>query len=244
MVSTMFAAAVGQDPADPGQLSQRLTQLVAVAVQRVGGAVDESADRAGRHAVVRAQFRCQPHQLLFDFVPFDRHGGAFDRNHRTVAHRRAATRRRARVGRNAPRPGSGRRSPPWRRRERECRGRRAGSSWPGCRPAGSSRCVPTFTPAMRTSSPGIDRGRRGEVGGDRLGPEEGLLDDDGARRQRAATASTAASPSFSSRFGVIGGGPHCSPGPGIPLYGKGSSARGPALSGGWPALVPRRKPNA
>ena len=80
------AAAVGQDPADPGQLSQGLAELVTVAVQRVGGAVDESADRCRRHDTIGAQFRCQPGQLRGDLVPLDGNCGPVDVDHGPVAH--------------------------------------------------------------------------------------------------------------------------------------------------------------
>ena len=135
-------AAVGQDPPDTGQLSQRLTQLVSIAVQSVGGAVDESPDGARRHAFVRAQFRCQPHQLFFDLIPLDGDRRSVERDHRAVLHRRTGlvggreldVAGRDQVLGDDHRLGVGGNG--------DACGRRAASSWPGCRSVRSSRWCP------------------------------------------------------------------------------------------------------
>jgi hypothetical protein len=82
------AAALGQHPADPGQLRDGLPQLVAVSVERVGGAVDEPADRRGGYAPFGP--RSVASRITWFLSPLDRHRGAVDRNHRTAGHLRAA----------------------------------------------------------------------------------------------------------------------------------------------------------
>ena len=120
------------------------------------------------------------------------------------------------------------------------RDRRRGSSW-RCVPAGSIAAMRAdLHPDDADLVTGVDRGGAGEVGGDRLRREERLSDND----DRTAASKHDQGPQAAAstvRWRVIAR-PHCSPG--IPLYGKGSSARGPALSGGCPALMPRRNPNA
>ena len=78
MMSTMLPLPSARMRPDTGQLGQRLAQLVPVAVHGVGRAVDEPADRRGRHVAWRTQFGCQPRQLVLDLVPFDGHRGAVD----------------------------------------------------------------------------------------------------------------------------------------------------------------------
>ncbi len=88
MMSTMLPLPSARMRPDAGQLGQGLAQLVAVAVQRVGGAVDEPGHRGVRDLAGRPQIRCQPHQLGLDLVPLDGNRGAVQRDHRAVGHRR------------------------------------------------------------------------------------------------------------------------------------------------------------
>ena len=82
------AAAVGEDPAQPGQLPDRLAQFHPVAVECVGGAVDEPPHRRCRHLTGRSEVGGQPVELGFDLIPFHRDRGAVGVDHRAVPHPR------------------------------------------------------------------------------------------------------------------------------------------------------------
>ncbi len=87
------AAAFGKNPCDTGQFGQRRPKLVAVAVQRVGRAVDEPADGGVRDCAFRAgfgaQFGCQAHQLGLDLIPLHWYCGSVAGDHRAVTHLRS-----------------------------------------------------------------------------------------------------------------------------------------------------------
>ncbi len=51
------AAPIGQDASDAGKLVQRFAEFVAVAVECIGGAVDESRDRWSRDLTVGPPLR-------------------------------------------------------------------------------------------------------------------------------------------------------------------------------------------
>ena len=89
---------------------------------------------------------------------------------------------------------------------------------------------------------GVDRRGRGEVRGDGLRAEEHLAHQERRSGDQQRRPAATAVDGRRGAYGLPSSGR--SPGCGIPLTGNGSSARGPALSGGWPALTPRRNPNA
>ena len=146
MMSTMLPLPSAKIRADAGQLRERLPQLLAVAVQRVGGAVDEPATpRCPTRRCLGPEIGCQAHQLGLDLIPLDGHGGAVAGDHRAVGHRRAAAvavgrreldvARRDQVLRDDDGLGVG--------GDRARRGRPSGSSSSGCPRARSSRsCRP------------------------------------------------------------------------------------------------------
>src|SRR6185312_8130263 len=87
---------------------------------------------------------------------------------------------------------------------------------------------------------GVKRGRRREIRSDAVGTKVDLAHQE--RRAGHEKGDQANSRDSDESASVHRGGR--SPGWGIPLTGNGISARGPALSGGWPASTPRRNPNA
>ena len=87
------AEQVGARVAEParrlGQLAQRVAEGVAVAVERVGGLVDERRQRTLHVALLRAERRTELRQLLLDVVPLDGNAGPVEADLRAVGQRRA-----------------------------------------------------------------------------------------------------------------------------------------------------------
>ncbi len=173
------AAAVGEDPADARQLTERLAQLVAVALEGVGGAVDEPAHRRARYPALGSQIRCQPHQLGFDLVPLDRHSRALDRDDRPVAHDRTAVP----IGRRKLNVAGGHQVRGDDHRLRVRRNRHVMVDLEDHLGLRALRLNGFDGADFHTRNPHlvmrIDRGGRGEVGGDRLRPEERVANEHG-----------------------------------------------------------------
>ncbi len=82
-------ARVTEPPGGLRQLAQRLPERIAVAVEGVGGLVDERRQRTLHRSLLWSKLRAQLGQLLLDLVPFDRHGGAVQPDLCPVGHQRA-----------------------------------------------------------------------------------------------------------------------------------------------------------
>ena len=235
------SAAVGEDAAQTGQLPDGLAQPVSVAVQRVGRTVDEPAHRRGRHATARTEICCQAGQLGFDLIPLDGHRGPVQVDHRAIAHRRTSGLIRRRqldvsradqvlgndhgfgVDRNGHIPFDG---------QRHFR-------------FGALRFDRRDVADLHTGDPnlitGINRCGTGKIGRDGGRLQHGVADQkrDACGDEHGEYRGDGSVESFTGHPGTCPARRH---GSGSLLFGNGNSARGPALSGGWPALTPRRNP--
>ena len=239
------AAAVGEDPTQARQLLDGLPQLVPVAVHRGGGAVDEASHRRRRHSTARAEICRQPGQLGFDLVPLHWHSGAVEIDHGSVAHRRSAGFAVHPISRcQLDEPGTDKILGDDHRVGISGDGHAALDAEGHLRPGALrlDRLDGTHPdPGNPNLVSGVDRLGTGEIGGNRCRLQSGVTDQHCQARgdeHRQRGGDEGGEP-FARHPGTCPVRRHVSQ---LLFHGKGNSARGPALSGGWPALTPRRNP--
>ena len=236
-----IAAAVGENSAQAGQLFDGLVQLDPVTVHRVGRTVDETPYRRGLHTAARAEICGQPVQLRLDLVPLNGHRGPVEVDYGTVSHlgpgclisRCQLNESRAhQVLGDDDGFGVGRDGHVSIDRQRHLCLRTL-------RLDGLDRA--DLHPGNPDLVTGINRRRVGEVCGDRRRLQDGVAHHQchTCSNQHGKRGGDGDGKSSAGHPGTCPARRH---GSGSLLFGNGNSARGPALSGGWPALTPRRNP--